>query len=273
LGPIGDAQALMIDTLRRRYVALLRASPHRKMSVSTDFINWSDPRVCLKARGTEEANTIYNHVGFVYGDRYLGILTYFSRDLHNPLLTLRLLSSRDGDNWERPETGRPLVDVGEVGEWDRFTIMLTGAPPIRVGNKLHIYYRGMAKRHQPYEGKDAALTGGGIGLATLRADGFASLDATYEGGRVTTALFMTQGKQLHVNAKADAGQLRVEVLDEQGFPVPGFTRDDSQPMRADSCDFVMRWKENDSLTKLQGRPIRLRFHLENTRFYSYRLAA
>ena len=96
----------------------------------------------------------------------------------------------------------------------------------------------MAKRHQPYEGKDTGLTGGGIGLATLRADGFASLDATYQGGRVTKALFITQGKELHINAKADVGQLRVEVLDEQ-----------------------------------RGRPIRLHFFLENTRFYSYRLAA
>ena len=49
LGPIGDAQALMIDTLRGRYAALLRAIPNRKMSVSTDFVHWSDPRVCLKA--------------------------------------------------------------------------------------------------------------------------------------------------------------------------------------------------------------------------------
>lgn len=273
LGPIGDAQALMIDTLRRRYVALLRASPHRKMSVSTDFINWSAPRVCLRARGEEESNAVYNHVGFVYGEGYLGFLTHFARDPHNPLLTVRLLSSRDGDHWERPESGRPLIDVGEVGEWDRFTIMLTGAPPIPVGDKLYVYYRGMAQRHKPYEGKDTGLTGGGIGLATLRVDGFASLNATYEGGRVTTALFLTQGNELHINAKADVGQLRAEVLDEQSLPIPGFTRDDSEPMHADSCNFVMRWKETASLGKLRGRPLRLRFYLENTRLYSYHLTA
>jgi hypothetical protein len=131
----------------------------------------------------------------------------------------------------------------------------------------------LANRHKPYEGKDTGLTGGGIGLATLRADGFASLNANYEGGKVTTALFITQGKELHVNAKADVGQLRVEVLDEQSFPLPGFTRDDCEPMHADSCDFVVRWKENVSLGKLRGRPICLRFCLENTRLYSYRFAA
>jgi hypothetical protein len=273
LGPIGDAQALMIDMARRRYVALLRAQPNRKMSVSTDYVNWTAPRVCLKAREGEESNTLYNHVGFNYGDRYLGFLTYFSRDLHNPLLTIHLLSSRDGDNWDRPETGRPLIDVGEVGEWDRFTNMLTGAPPIRVGDKLYIYYRGLARRHNPYEGKGFATAGGGIGLAVMRVDGFASLNANYEGGKVTTSLFITRGKELHVNAKADVGQLQAEVLNEQNFPIPGFTRDDCDPVHVDSCDCAVRWKENASLEKLQGQPIRMRFYLQNARFYSYRIVA
>src|SRR5208283_2846486 len=98
------------------------------------------------------------------------------------------------------------------------------------GHKLHIYYRGMAVRHKPYEGKDSGTVGGGIGLATLRVDGFASLNANYEGGKVTTALFITGGKDLHVNAKADVGQLQAEVLDEQSFPIPGFTRDDCVPV-------------------------------------------
>ena len=73
LGPIGDAQALMIDTLQHRYAALLRASPDRKMSVSKDFVTWSAPQVCMKAREGEDNNTLYNHLGFVYGDQYLGV--------------------------------------------------------------------------------------------------------------------------------------------------------------------------------------------------------
>jgi hypothetical protein len=208
-------------------------------------------------------------VGFNYGDRYLGFLTYFAHDSHNPLLTIRLLSSRDGDDWEQLETGRPLIDVGEVGEWDRFTLMLTGAPPIRVGDKLYIYYRGMATRHKPYEGKDTGTIGSGLGLATLRADGFASLNADYAGGKVTTALFFTRGRELRVNVKADVGQLQAEVLDERDFPIPGFTRADCDPVHADGCDAAVHWKENASLGKLQNRPIRLRFYLHNARFYSY----
>jgi hypothetical protein len=211
-------------------------------------------------------------MGFVYGDRYLGLLTHFARDPKDPLLTVRLLTSRDGETWQRPDTGRPLIGVGGAGEWDRFTVMLTGAPPVRVGDKLYLYYRGLASRHRPYEGRDEAYrSGGGLGLATLRADGFASLDASYDGGRVTTKPFRTHGRQLHVNAKTDFGRLRAEVLDGAGKPVPGFTRDECQLVQADRVDQPVRWKGDASLAKLKDRPIRLRFHLENVRLYSYRI--
>jgi hypothetical protein len=273
LGPVGDAQSLMIDTLRRRYVAGLRTSPDRSQSVSQDFSTWTRPRVCLRARPGEIANTIYNHVGFVYGDRYLGFLTYFARDPNDPLLTVRLLSSRDGETWQRPDTSAPLLDVGAVGEWDRFVLMLTGAPPIRVGDKLYLYYRGMASRHKPYDGKDEPFhEGGGLGLATLRQDGFASLDASYDGGRVTTKPFRTHGRELRVNAKADCGRLRVEVLDERGIALPGFGRNECRVMQTDRVNEPMAWKETGSLEKVQGRAIRLRFHLENVRLYAYRIA-
>jgi len=274
LGPVGDAQSLMIDTLRHRYVAFLRSLPNRSLSTSEAFVTWTPPRVSIEARPGEEVNTVYNHMGFVYGDRYLGLLTYFVRDPSNPLLTLRLLTSRDGETWQRPDTGRPLIDVGGVGEWDRFIVMLTGAPPIRFGDRIHIYYRGLANRHKPYEGKDEGnRRGGGIGLATLRLDGFASLQASYNGGRMTTKPFRFLGSELRVNAKADSGQLFAAVLDADGQPIPGFTRAECEPMRADSVDHRITWKENSSLESLRARPIRLQCHLENVRLYSFRITA
>ncbi len=271
LGPVGDAQALMIDTLRKRYVAYLRKIPHRAMSVSTDFVTWTPPRVCLEAEDGELSNTVYNHVGFVYGDRYLGFMTYFVRDLQNPLLTVRLISSRDGESWKRARAERPLIGPGAVGEVDRFTNMLTGAPPIRVGNRLHIYYRALANRHNPYSGADSSLEGGGLCLATLRVDGFASVDAPYEGGQVTTRPLRFKGSGLVLNAKSDFGRVFVEVLDEQRKPVEGFSRDNCEPMRSDRLDHTVRWK-SASLASLRDRPIRLRFHLHNARLYSYRFA-
>jgi hypothetical protein len=271
LGPIGDAHGLMIDTLKQRYVAYLRSIPNRSLSASTDFVRWTPPAVCLEARDGEMLNTIYNHVGFVYGDRYLGFLTYFARDSKDPRLTVRLLTSRDGEHWQRPDTGQPLIGSGGIGQVDRFTNMITGAPPIRVGDRLYLYYRAMANRHTPYEGKDSSQQGGGICLATLRVDGFASLDAGYEGGQVTTRPFPCKGATLRINAKADFGEIAVEALDENRKPLAGFTREQCEPMRADRPDHAMRWRDG-ALATLEGRPVRLRFYLRNAQLYSWRIA-
>lgn len=272
LGPIGDAQSLMIDTLRRRYVAFLRTVPHRSMSESTDFIHWTPPRVSIEARAGESSNMLYNHQGFVYGDQYLGFLTYFDRHPTNPLCTVRLISSRDGDTWQRPAES-PFIDVGAVGEPDRFLNMLTGGPPVRVGDELYIYYRVLAVRHGPYEGRDD--TGreypGGIALARLRLDGFAALEASYDGGTATTRPFRFSGSRLHVNVKSDFGKLRVEVLDDAGNPIAGYGKSDCRPVESDGVHQPVGWKDRDDLAALKGRGIRLRFHLENARLYSYRI--
>lgn len=276
LGPVGDAQSLMIDTHQRRYVAFLRSLPNRSFSVSRDFQTWTPPEIAIQARPGELVNTVYNHMGFVYGGQYLGLLTYFDRDPTNPLCTVRLLSSRDGLHWHRPDTGQPTIDVGPVGQWDRFTNLLTGAPPIRVGDRLFVYYRGIANRHTidgVYDGHDdAPRTGGGLGLATLRLDGFASLAASYSGGRVTTKPFRCAGEKLFVNAQADSGRITVEVLDEAGRPIEGFTSDDARPLAEDKIEQSVGWHGHPTLGSLAGRPIRLRFALHNARLFSYAIA-
>ena len=276
LGPVGDAHSLLIDTREKRYVAFLRSLPHRVYSVSRDFADWTPPQLAIRARQGEITNTVYNHMGFNYGSQYVGFLTYFVRDPSDPLLTVRLLTSRDPVHWDRPDTPGPLIDVGGIGQWDRFTNMITGAPPIRVGDLLYIYYRGMATRHSiggTYQGNDNAdRSRGGIGLATLRVDGFASLAASYSGGRVTTKPFRFAGERLRVNAKADFGRIRVEVLDEAGEPIEGFESDNCRPLSADKIDGQVEWKSQPTLAPLKGRPIRLRFHLHNARLFSYTIA-
>ena len=269
LGPIGDAQAMMVDTLKKRYVAFLRRSPNRVFSVSEDFVTWTPPAISMKPR---DGASLYNHMGFVYGDHYLGQLSYLnSQDTSNTLMDVRLITSRDGEVWERLDTGKPLIGLGDIGEWDRYNLRLTGAPPIRVGNKLYFYYRHTANRHTPYVGKDTTDQAGGLGLATLRLDGFASVAAGFDGGQLTTKPFRFAGDELQVNAKADFGQLTVEVLDEKGQPLPDYTRDACLPMSADGVEQPIRWKESKSLTQLKDRSICLRFYLKNVQLYAYRI--
>lgn len=274
LGPVGDAQAMMVDTLKGRYGAFLRGGASRLLSWSEDFVHWTPPKSFLTALHDEEG--LYNNTGFVYGDQYLGILTHFDKGPLTQTQTLRLLSSRDGESWARIP-GEPLVPLGQIGEWDRFQLLLTGAPPIRVGDRLFIYYRGTARRHNkvpaeydPRIAPDQDPRGMAIGLATLRVDGFASVSASYEGGRLTTCLWRGTGDELVLNLKADYGQVLVECLDEENRVIPGYGREDCVPLQVDAVAAPVRWQAQANLASLRERPFKLRFHLHNARLYSYR---
>ncbi|UCH35216.1 MAG: hypothetical protein JSV65_02365 [Armatimonadota bacterium] len=268
LGPVGDAHCLMIDTLRNRYVAFLRHLPHRAISYSTDFAHWTQPETFLWTRHYEEE--FYNNSGFVYSDQYLGLLSIFDLNPKRHELNCWLMSSRDGRRWERCPADAPVIACGGAGEWSRFMSWNGGSPPIRVGDRLYFYYRGSARRHGPYEGEDNCDAPVCVGLATLRADGFASLNASFDGGEVITTPWVIDGGELLLNAKCDYGEICVELLDEAEQPVPGYALGDCIPVRGDGTDLAVRWKERADLSAAAGKTVSLRVHLKNARLYSYR---
>ena len=58
--------------------------------------------------------------------------------------------------------------------------------------------------------------GGNTGLATLRRDGFASMEANAKEGFLTTQPVVFSGKFLYVNIDNPKGMLKVEMLDPKG---------------------------------------------------------
>jgi hypothetical protein len=273
-GPVGDAQSLMIDTLRKRYVAFLRDGICRSLSISDDFVHWSTPKPFLQILHEQEG--LYNNTGFPYGAQYLGFLTHFDRGPLTQTQSVALLTSRDGETWMRIP-GEPIVPVADVDGWDRFQILLTGAPPIRMGDKMYIYYRGTSRRHNkdpkefdPRIAVDQDQATMSIGLATLRLDGFASLSASFDGGCATTNPFILGGGQIAVNVTADHGQACVELLDEAFAPIEGYTQEDAVPVTVDDTDVRIAWRDRRSVAELGERPVRLRFRINNARIYSYR---
>jgi len=63
------------------------------------------------------------------------------------------------------------------------------------------------------------------------------------------------------------GSLSVEALDATGQVIPGYDKESSVIFKQDSVKLSIRWKDADALPA--GKPIRLRFHLENGDLYSY----
>ena len=118
-------------------------------------------------------------------------------------------------------------------------------------------------------------------MATSRIDGFASLAATEQGGWVRTRPSTWPGGELAINAdtrssmtmdpRYTSGSIRVEVLDEEGRPLVGFTRDDCDPFSGDTKggSELIRWRSGRSLAGLAGRRIALVFVLETAHLYAF----
>ena len=52
--------------------------------------------------------------------------------------------------------------------------------------------------------------------------------------------------------------------------LPGYSLADCLPVVGDGTGLAVQWKERPDLSGATGKTLRLRFHLENARLYSYR---
>jgi len=109
------------------------------------------------------------------------------------------------------------------------------------------------------------------GLAEFRTNGFVSRRADRDVGVLTTHPLLFQGRYLTVNAQVSQGELGVEVLDPDGFPLKGYTRGDCLLTGFDGTFQLVRWKNREDLAELAGRPVRLRFYLRQGDLYGFQL--
>ncbi len=116
-----------------------------------------------------------------------------------------------------------------------------------------------------WEGRDTAFR-----RYALRQDGFVSIYAPYRGGEVLTKPLVFSGSTLVVNAETSAfGSFQVEIQDVEGRPIPGHTLAECAPIFCDSLQAPVRWNENADLSHFAGRPVRLRFLLQDADVYSF----
>ncbi|MDP4585291.1 MAG: exo-alpha-sialidase [Verrucomicrobiales bacterium] len=171
-----------------------------------------------------------------------------------PKLTdLELGFSRDGFHWDRPDRRGFIRGEREEGAWDRAYLHTTTGVFVVLEDQLVFPY--CAYSGDAGGGKGDIYGGASIGLASLRRDGFASMEGT---GMLTTRPVTFSGEHLFVNA---VGRLRVELLDEAGKVLAT-----SETIAVDSTKEKI---ELPDLAGLAGKPVRFRFHLEDGSLYSF----
>ena len=105
---------------------------------------------------------------------------------------------------------------------------------------------------------------GGVGLAVLRRDGYASLNAGSAEGMLLTKPFRFSGESLFLNIDAGKGSARAEILDQEMQVVA-----EARPVALDSVEVPLRWYTGAAKDKIQNREVRLRLYLRNAKLYSY----
>jgi len=105
---------------------------------------------------------------------------------------------------------------------------------------------------------------------TLRLDGFVSINAPLSGGELITRPIRFSGHTLSLNfATSAAGSLQVELQDELGKPVPGYTLDDCDELFGDTIDRGVTWKTKPDLSPIAGQTVRVRFVLRDADLFSF----
>jgi len=276
----GDAGTIMYDYYRKRWIFLARPLDNqlsRAVRLSDDFETWGPMKVIFQA-DKEKREDFYNMSGFCYEGLYIGMVVLMWEEPGRYALEPHLAVSRDGENWQFVSQQIPFIAHGPRGSWEEFNTQIGAGGPMLIDGKLHFYYSGRNYPHTPYynRGRPELVPEPllktrrcSVGVATLRRDGFVSLRDHFGGGEVTTKNLRISGKTLHVNVKNPFGSLRVEVLDATGKPLPGYGAEDCIPIRGDSTDLVVRWKQRSGIYLPGDQPVSLRFLLEKTDLYSF----
>lgn len=257
-------------------------------TVSADFLNWTD-LVPISTPDDDLDNLDEGHYGcgqFSVGDVHFGTLGVL-RGTDNTMY-VRLVYSRDGVNFRPTDNGRAFLAPRGEGHWDRHMVTQV-SPPIRFGDEWYFYHGG-AKNHHDFwyagkqrldheEARDPANTMGYcLGIATLRYQGMASIDAVKPRlGRLVTRPMLTDGSTLFLNARCrPGGSLKVAVIDSDGRELPGRGYDDCVPFTGDAIRHQLRWNNGEDFAPVRsGRAdyFKLSFLMDDAEVFAFEFGA
>ena len=245
---------------------------------SDDLTAWSGPSVIWQA-GPEfgPGAQVYGMGVFIDQGVYWGLpwMFYTNEPLHprdQQTIRLKLLTSRDGRQWQSVFPDQDSVPLGEPGAFDSEMILLN-CPVVSIGDRNLIYYSGHACKHDGHcilDDNDPRR--GGIGLAEFRSNGFVSLHADNE-GVLLTRRFLFKGDQLQINAATSVtGSVVAELIADNGDLVEGFSYADSDPFCGDATNHTLTWRGYSDLSAFTGQYLMLRLRARQADLCAYRAA-
>lgn len=173
------------------------------------------------------------------------------------------MSSRDGVHWDRPFLQAWVRPGPDQKNWtDRSNMTACGI--YDGGDGEWSLYISEHYRHPDHR----------IRRVTVRKQGFASMNAQGgHRGEFTTHPIQFDGESLLLNyATSAVGFIQIEIQDESGQPIPGFTLDEMPELFGDELAATAAWKSGSDLRSLRGKTIRLRVKMSDADLYALRFA-
>lgn len=297
---ISDVIDASYDSLRQKYVIYSKTwidGPDGRMfwkravarTESDDFIHWSQPQLMLWPDEFDAAQSLSNlmspnrqnipkdmreqakgvqlHSGpaFYYNGIYFSLLQVLDLNITG-LMPVELAISRDGLNWNRPFRGNYFIPVDGEDRFDSGTIW-SNSTPVFQKDEIRFYYGAYIDWYidDPKYNENRLS---GIGLATMPRDRFAGMEPIERFGMVTLKpIELGNCRGMTINADATSGAVRVELLDQNGYRLKGFGKEDSNSVSGDSISHKIHWK-NKSWSDLQDGKYLIRIYIENAVMYA-----
>jgi hypothetical protein len=174
-----------------------------------------------------------------------------------------LLSSRDGKNWDRAFLEAWLRPGPDPQNWTERSNMPAWGIVETSPREFSMYVS------EHYRWPDNQLR-----RVTIRRHGFASVHAGPAGGEFTTRVLTFGGDVLRLNyATSAAGSVQVEIQEPNGSPIAGYALEDMPKLFGDELDAKVAWKTKRDSSELIGKPVRLRFVLQDADLFAFTTAA
>ena len=192
-------------------------------------------------------------------------------------IDLEIGFSRDGFNFTRPDRTPFLAASRIPGTWNKGYLHASGGVCLVFEDKIRFYVTGFSGISPNLSGnqmgrsgryRNAMYAGASVGIAELRRDGFASMHSDQDGYLLTKPLRFS-GSFLFMNCDASKGCIKVEVLDEAGNVLPGYSKEECKPIESDSVKTVVTWDGGASLSSIKGKTVRFRFIMDSSDLYSF----
>ncbi len=261
-----------------------------RLSVSEDFIHWSEPEKIQYQENTPDYDMYTNQISrYPRADIFIGMPTRYC-DRKAETVNYKYLPQWDGtmmknrltylENDDR--TGTAFTDCVLMTSRDGMHFNRTDEGFLSPGpengyNWIYgdCYVTGICETAGDWPGEPNELsfyTFDGCGTRindllryTVRMDGFYSWRGNFGGGEILTKPMTFTGEKMSVNFSTSAlGALRIRFCDLDGNDLEGY---DSGTLFGDSIDRPVEFEK--PLSELSGKPVRLKLQLWDCDLYSF----